>query len=111
MKFDPTDVIIVNGQIVNLDFRFNCKDRGIIYLAQCQICVAGNSIVKEDSYFGQTVTPMHIRMIGHRDKFIIDERLKFEQSALSMHCFLKHNNDFDMGIFKLGIVRKIALLD
>ena len=26
----------------------------ISYLAQCQICVAGNSIVKEDSYFGQT---------------------------------------------------------
>ena len=83
--------------------------RGIIYLAQCQICVAGNSILKEaDSYFGQTVTPMHIRINGHRNKFIIDERLKFEQSALSMHCL---KNDFDMGIFKLGIVRKMAPLD
>ena len=111
LLFDPTDVIIVNGQIVNLDFRLNCKDRSIIYLAQCQICTTGNSILKEDSYFGQTVTPMHIRMNGHRDKFIIDERLKFEQSALSMHCFLKHKNDFKMGIFKLGIVRKMAPLD
>ena len=111
MLFDPTDVIIVNGQIVNLDFRLNFKDRSIIYLAQCQICVTGNSILKEDSYFGQTVTPMHIRMNGHRDKFIIDERLKFEQSALSMHCFLKHKDDFNMGIFKLGIVKKMAPLD
>ena len=51
LLFDPTDVIIVNWQIVNLDFRLNCKDRSIINLAQCQICAAGNSILKEDSYF------------------------------------------------------------
>ena len=40
-----------------------------------------------------------IRMNGHRDKFIIDVRLKLEQSALSMQCFLKHKNDFNMGDF------------
>ena len=28
-----------------------------------------------------------------------------------MHCFLKQKNDFKMGIFKLGIVRKMAPLD
>ena len=111
LLFDSTDMVIVNGKIVSLDYRLNCKDKGIIYLAQCQICAASNSILKEDSYFGQTVTPMHIRMNGHRDKFIIDDRLKFEQSALSMHCFLKHKDNFSMSNFKLGIVRKVNPLD
>ena len=35
----------------------------------------------------------------------------YQIGDLSMHCFLKHKNDFKMGIFKLGIVRKMAPLD
>ena len=34
-----------------------------------------------------------IRMNGHRNKFVIDKRLLFEHSALSMHAFLKHRED------------------
>ena len=97
--------------MVSSDFRLNCKDRSVIYLAQCQLCAAGSNILKEDTYFGQTVTPFHIRMNGHRDKFLIDDRLKFEHSALSMHCFLNHKDNFDLGIFKLGIVKKVSPLD
>ena len=37
-------------------------------------------------------------VIGVVDTFIIDVRLKLEQSALFMaHCFLKNKNDFNMG--------------
>jgi fructose-1,6-bisphosphatase len=63
--------------------------------------------LKEDTYFGQTVTAMNTRMNGHRSKFVIDKRLLFEKSALSMHCFLVHKENFSMEYFKLGIVRKV----
>ena len=46
-------------------------------------------------------------MNGHRSKFQIDSTLKFEQSALSMHAYLKHKDDFNMQIFKLGIVKQV----
>ncbi len=102
---------MVNGSVVNLDFRLTCKDQHIIYIAQCEISASGPATLKEDSYFGQTVTPMHIRMNGHRDKFIIDHRLKFEKSALAMHCFLEHKDKFSMEHFKLGIVKKVRPID
>ena len=50
-------------------------------------------------------------MNGHRDKFCIDDRLKFEQSALSMHCYLKHKTHFTLTTFKVGIVRKVNPMD
>ena len=46
-------------------------------------------------------------MNGHRNKFKIDNELSFEKPALSMHCFLAHKSDFNMGIFKLGVVKKV----
>ena len=54
---------------------------------------------------------MHIRMNGHRNKFATDNRLLFEKSALSMHCFLVHKSQFSMEYFKLGIVKKVRPLD
>ena len=87
------------------------KNNNIIYIAQCQICAKGPGILKDDTYFGQTITPMHKRMNGHREKFCIDSRLKFEKSALSMHCFLKHKDKFSMEFFKLGIIKKVRPLD
>ena len=80
-------------------------------MAQCQICASSPVALKEDSYFGQTVTPMHIRINGHRSKFVIDSRLLFENSALSMHCYLTHKLQFGMEYFKLGIVKKVRPLD
>ncbi len=50
-------------------------------------------------------------MNGHRNKFTIDDRLLFEKSALSMHCFLKHKDRFSMEYFTLGIVKKVRPLD
>ena len=84
--FDAKDTIFVNGAVVNLDFRLSCKDKNIVYVAQCQICSNLPGSLKEDTYFGQTVTSMHTRINGHRNKFVIDDRLEYEKSALSMHC-------------------------
>ena len=109
--FDSNETVMVNGLVVNLDFQLTCKDKSVIYLAQCQICSKIAKALKEDSYFGQTATAMHVRMNGHRNKFVIDNRLLFEKSALSMHCYLVHKLDFSMELFKLGIVKKVRPLD
>ena len=53
------------------------------------------------------MTPFHIRVNGHRNKFVVDNRLLFEHSALSYHNFLKHRENFDISNFKLGIVKKV----
>ena len=33
--------------------------------------------------------------------------MKYEKSALAMHCFLEHKSLFDLKLFKLGIVKKV----
>ena len=50
-------------------------------------------------------------MNGHRSCFKIDSNLKFEKSALSMHCYLKHKINFDMNYFNLAIVKKCKPID
>jgi hypothetical protein len=105
--FDSNDLIMVNGTTINLDFQLTCRDNSVLYIAQCQLCNKLVQVLKEDTYFGQTVTAMNTRMNGHRSKFVIDKRLLFEKSALSMHCFLVHKENFSMEYFKLGIVRKV----
>ena len=109
--FEPSENITVNGEPLLLDFSLNCSDKNIIYIAQCTICSSLGQKLKDDTYFGQTMTPMHIRMNGHRSKFVIDERLLFEKSALSMHCFLAHKSQFSMEFFKLGIVKRVRPVD
>ena len=61
------------------DKSLNCKSECVIYVAICKVC--------SDFYIGKTMTPMHIRMNGHRDKFNKD---KFDKSALAMHIFNDH---------------------
>ena len=109
--FTSDDKITVNGQPLQLDFSLTCKDKNVIYFAQCQICQKLPNQLKEDGYFGQTLTPFHIRMNGHRSKFKINGDLDYEKSALSMHCFVKHNSDFSMSHFKLGIVKRVKPID
>ena len=57
------------------------------------------------------MSPMHVRMDGHRNKFKIDSALTYEKSALSIHCFLTHKPSFNMSIYKLGIIRKVKPLE
>ena len=109
--FDLDSKIIVNGMELNLDESLTCKDKHIIYVAQCQQCSAIEG--SEDTYFGQTLTPFHIRLNGHRNKFNIDDRALYEHSALSMHCYDVHRDTFSFDCFKFGIVKKTkpSLLD
>ena len=109
--FNSEERIMVNKQELQLDFSLTCKDKSIIYIAQCQTCHESPDDSTEDSYFGQTVTPFHVRMNGHRSKFKIKSSLVHEESALSMHCFLKHHSDFHMKHFKLGIVKRVRPID
>ena len=97
---------MVNGSELKLDFNLTCKDDNVIYFARCEICYNVSNTCNDIDYIGQTFTPFHIRMNGHRDKFKINSSLAFEKSALSMHCYLKHRSDFNMNIFKLGIIKK-----
>ena len=110
--FTASDNIIVNGMAVFLDFSLNCSDKYIIYIAQCTICSKlATQNLNDDTYFGQTVTAMNTRMNNHRAKFVIDSRLLFEKSALSMHCYLAHKSEFSMDLFKLGIVKQARPVD
>ena len=93
---------------IGLNYGLNCKDCYIIYIAQCTICNKLPDILKEDTYFGQTITPFHIRMNGHRGKFNLEN---FDKSALSFHCKEIHEDKFSLKHFKLGIVSKCKPTD
>ncbi|MCP4457442.1 MAG: hypothetical protein GY816_05355, partial [Cytophagales bacterium] len=59
LLFKFNEKIIVNGVEMYLDKSLTCIDKYVIYVAQCQIC---NKLVgAEDTYIGQTLTPLHIR--------------------------------------------------
>ena len=109
--FDKDSKIMVNNIELVLDRTLTCKDKHVIYVAQCQLCCTQNG--REDTYFGQTLTPFHIRLNGHRSKFILDDRKIYEHSALSMHCYIEHKNDLNFETFRFGIVKrtKPILLD
>ena len=80
--FKCDEQIIVNGLVLRLDFNLSCKDKHIIYVAQCKLCNDSGRVNKDDTYFGQTIQEMHCRMNGHRNKFKIDTALSFEMSIV-----------------------------
>ena len=103
--FPKNEKISINGQQCYLDYTLNCKDKHVIYIAQCTICS------KDNSYIGQTLSAFHIRMNGHRSKFVPDDKSVFEESALSIHCYQEHQEQFDLSFFKLGIIKKVKPCD
>ena len=46
-------------------------------------------------------------MNGHRSKFKLAEN-EYEKSALSVHCFENHPNEFDLKYFNIGFVKSIT---
>ena len=109
--YDFDTKITVNGLELHLDRSVTCKDKHVIYVAQCQLCNQEEG--REDTYFGQTLTPFNTRLNGHRHKFKIDDRGLYEHSALSMHCYIEHRDNFSFNNFRFGIVKKAqpSLLD
>ena len=110
LLFKLDDTITINGERLVLDSKLSCKDKGVIYVAQCQTCdlyKQNNGLIfYEDSYFGQTATGTNTRFNGHRNKFVIDDNKVFEKSALSQHCHDCHDDVMTLSIFKVGIVKK-----
>ena len=100
-------------KLIKRDGTLNQLVRDVIYVAQCQLC--NKEEEREDTYFGQTLahTPFHTRLNGHRHKFKIDDNRTYEHSALAMHCYIEHRDNFNYDIFKFGIVKKVqpSLLD
>ena len=110
LLFGLDDEIVVNGKNLILDRKLNCKDKSIVYVAQCTICSKQkqplNNTLVEDTYFGQTSTELHTRFNDHRNKFKVDTDKVYEKSALSKHCFDKHPDYMDLNVFKIGIVKQ-----
>jgi hypothetical protein len=102
--YDFNTRISVNGLELQLDRFLTWKDKHIIYVAQCQLCSQEDG--REVTYFGQTLTPFHTRLNGHRNKFVIDDRALCEHSALSMHSYPEHRHIFSFETLKFGNVRK-----
>ena len=102
LMFEDPKSVTVNGSPIRLNMRLTCKAAGVIYVAKCTLC--------EECYIGQTHSPFHIRMNGHRSKFKTAD-LEFKKSALSYHMFLKHRSliedDFTntMNNFRVGVVK------
>ena len=53
------------------------------------------------------------RICDRNYKFKIDDRGLYEHSALSMHCYIEHRDNFSFENFKFGIVKRTqpCLLD
>ncbi len=99
---DGGEVFKINNMELKVPKDFNCKTNYCIYCAQCLIC--NTSIGLEDSYYGQTVNKLHIRVNGHRDKF---NEEKYQESALAIHAFEKHPENFTLDIFRFCIVKSV----
>jgi len=115
LLFGLDEDIFINGEKLILDSNLSCKDKNVIYVSQCQICVVykgtNGLIYYEDSYFGQTATETNTRFNGHRSKFKINDCKDYEKSALSQHCYDCHNDAMTLSNFKIGIVKKCKPVD
>lgn len=93
------ETISVNGKEVTVRKNLNCKSCNVIYLAQCKLCSAIPLV--DDTYAGQTVQPFHKRANGHRACFSDPDDLSLvEKSALSLHSYNEHRDNFELNNFR-----------
>ena len=102
--------IKVNDKKLELDGTLTCKDKNVIYVAQCQLCPEGT----DRDYIGQTGDAFHIRNNNHRSCFKTDtenDKKVYQLDALSQHWNDKHKDNAErMEIFRLGIVKQTAAI-
>ena len=99
------ETMLINGRCLKVPEKFDCKTSSVIYVAQCRLC--DPSVVgTESTYFGQTVQELHLRFNGHRNKFK-SENKEYEKSALALHAFTVHPDNFSLDIFKVAVVNKV----
>lgn len=96
------EVFVINGMDLKVPSGYDCKTKFVIYCAQCTICQ--RLISMDDSYFGQTMNKLHQRINGHRSEFNNDDYLA---SALSMHAYEHHPDNFTLDIYKFCVVKSV----
>lgn len=101
------DEFIVNDHKLVVPSRFDCKTRNCVYIAQCKQCdhIVEDSyhVVTENTYIGQTMQKFHERVNGHRSCF---NNEGYKKSALSLHAFDHHRDDFSLDNYKFAIVKE-----
>ena len=97
----------INNFKVKLDFRCNCATKGVIYLALCKLCDDPKNL--NNFYWGQTRNSLMTRNNGHRSSFSV-QLDKYDKSALSMHIFDKHLENFTdkLNNYNFGVVKHVA---
>ena len=99
--------ISVNSISFKILNKFNCKTDNCIYLVVCKICRANGC--SDNAYVGQTTQPLHCRMNGHRACFTLVGS-KWEKSALSLHAFEKHPEEFSLSNFEVTVLCQVGTL-
>ena len=99
--------VVVNSVNFKISNKFNCKTDNCIYLAICKICKAKGC--SDNAYVGQTTQPLHMRMNGHRSCFVQTES-KLEKSALSLHAFQSHPEEFSLNNFQVTVLCQVGPL-
>ena len=96
--------IYLNKVHIKLDFSLNCASENCIYVALCKNCRAFMSF-----YFGQTVNVSRIRFNNHRDCFKYDHKCKYKKSAMSLHTYEEHLDQFEFKLanFDVGIIKSV----
>ena len=93
------DTLHINGRTLTVKKNLNCKSCNVIYVAQCTLCA--KVLTADDTYTGQTGQPFHKRANGHRACFANPEDFSaVEKSALSLHSYNEHLDNFDLNNFK-----------
>ena len=59
----------------------------------------------KETYFGRTIQKSNDRTSGHRACFNFE---KFEKSALSMHAYEVHRDNFELDSFNIAVVKKVS---
>ena len=99
---------VVNGiQVKVPNKNLTCKTQNVVYLAQCRLC-EGEAAPAERDYAGQTLQRMHLRINGHRNCFDKDDQEAVEKSALALHAYEKHPDNFDLKNFKFTILDSVS---
>jgi len=103
--------IVVNDVSFKISDNFNCKTENCIYLALCKLCREKGC--SDQAYVGQTTQPLHKRMNNHRASFASIDNVRLrEKSALSLHAFEEHPDNFKLSNFSvtvLGQARPLGL--
>ena len=102
------DVLRINDKRVRSS-PGSCKTYNIVYLVQCSIC--------HKAYVGRTVSPLHIRLNGHRSKYyeVIEGRVNCiditdDEHSLGIHLVdhgFCNRSDFNR-VFKVCIIENCS---